>query len=326
MTPETAAEIEVEVMARRPSFRRRRPRFLSLTTTRRRWTAPTQLETEEAEGGGEKGTESRSSSRNSTTTTTNNNNDNNNNNSSRRGPLARGVRPGRQAAAAARRLRAQDRAVLEALAEADLEVRDDPPTGTSDLRTRPTFCPTPPPRTLKPEHADGAGHTLPLDVTDRPGPGDEAIRAKVAELRETMRSCAELIARHARDENPAKTKLVSDLAHVLRAASEKEARESAATKEGDETGRGAGNERTATSETDRSLPEFTGRVPDAVRETRELIRDMEERVKAPLRDTTTTAAAVRDRRRRPAAHRGGDAEGMDRLNAERLITARTPPL
>ena len=159
------------------------------------------------------------------------------------------------------------------------------------------------PNALKPAEDDSIGkeHTRAADgaTTDRTplelertdaSPGDEAIDAKIAELRETMRGCAELIARHARDD-PTKTKLVRDLAHVLNAASEKESRvETERAKGGDETGEG---DEPATSESLlESLPEWAGQVPDAIRETRELIRDMEERVKA-------TAARLHDSLTKP---------------------------
>ena len=328
MTPETAAEIEAEVMARLPKFPPSTPPLPEFDYDPKEVDELlTQLEAEEAEraaakkkrDGEQKQQQKQHHHHQQQQQRQQQQQQQQRSPISPRSP-SRGARPPLPPDVSAHRTAL----VLEALAEADLEVRDDPPDGDvgspdpSDVLSDPAT-----PNALKPEHADGANHTLPLDVTDRPGPGDEAIRAKVAELRETMRSCAELIARHAaRDENPAKTKLVSDLAHVLRAASEKEARESAATKEGDETGRGAGDERTATSETDRSLPEFTGRVPDAVRETRELIRDMEERVKA-------TAARIHDsltKPPRPFEIEDGDPpltvegmlKGLDRLNAERL--------
>ena len=195
---------------------------------------------------------------------------------------------------------------------------------------------------MKPAEDDSIGkeHTRATDgaTTDRTprglertdaSPGDEAIDAKIAELRETMRGCAELIARHARDD-PTKTKLVRDLAHVLNAASEKESRvETERAKGGDETGEG---DEPATSESLlESLPEWAGQVPNAIRETRELIRDMEERVKATaarLHDSLTkpprpfeisdgeTGEGERDGQ--PALTVEGMLKGLDRLNAERL--------
>ena len=75
------------------------------------------------------------------------------------------------------------------------------------------------------------------------------------------------------------------------AASEKESRvETERVKGGDETGEG---DEPATSESLlESLPEWAGQVPNAIRETRELIRDMEERVKA-------TAARLHDSLTKP---------------------------
>ena len=343
MTPQTKAEIEAEVTARLPKFPPGTPPLPEFDYDPREVDELlTQLEAEEAERAAAKKKGEGEQKQQQNQQQHHHHQQQQQQQQQQRSPISprspsRGARPPLPPDVSAHRTAL----VLEALAEADLEVRDPEVEGSNpawvDARDPAT------PNALKPAEDDSIGkeHTRATDgaTTDRTprgfertdaSPGDEAIDAKIAELRETMRGCAELIARHARDD-PTKTKLVRDLAHVLNAASEKESRvETERAKGGDETGEG---DEPATSESLlESLPEWAGQVPDAIRETRELIRDMEERVKATaarLHDSLTkpprpfeisadgeTGEGERDGQ--PALTVEGMLKGLDRLNAERL--------
>ena len=328
MTPQTKAEIEAEVTARLPKFPPGTPPLPEFDYDPREVDELlTQLEAEEAEraaakkkGEGEQQQQQHHHAATTTTTTTT-------------AAAAAGVggrgQAGRQPPLPPGVSRTGP-LVLEALAEADLEVRDPEVEGSNpawvDVRDPAT------PNALKPAEDDSIGkeHTRATDgaTTDRTprglertdaSPGDEAIDAKIAELRETMRGCAELIARHARDD-PTKTKLVRDLAHVLNAASEKESRvETERAKGGDETVEG---DEPATSESLlESLPGGPDKYPTPYERPASSYgtwRNASRPRGAAPRQSHETAAAVRDfrrrnrrgRARRPAgAHRGGDAEG-----------------
>ena len=149
--------------------------------------------------------------------------------------------------------------VLEALAEADLEVKD--VTGGMDGDS-----------THEPhDHEDPA---TPTAFTSSPGAGapdndadndavsncptEEQIAAKLAELHATARECQELMA--ARRGSPARQKLIDDVQYVLK--------------------RSAEDAKKVPFELPASLTEMPEFKVPSLEETQELIRDMEERVKA----------------------------------------------